>query len=170
MTTTDDPGARLYLAFAEIFNARAYDRLGEVLTPDFTDHHPGLVDVAGLAEYRRNLAFVVEALDMRAEPRDVASAGEMVYTRVKLTGRHVGAEEMKEFGLVNEIVPAESLMTRAHELADVLIAASPSSLTRAKWLLTSAAAAGVAFKRSLMALALRVLTCPALRPGCTLRS
>jgi methylglutaconyl-CoA hydratase len=60
-----------------------------------------------------------------------------------LTGRHVGAEEMKEFGLVNEIVPAESMMARAHELAEVLIAASPSSLTRAKWLLTSAAAAGV---------------------------
>ena len=90
MTTTDDPGARLYLAFAEIFNARAYDRLGEVLTPDFTDHHPGLVDVAGLDEYRRNLAVVVEALDRRAEPHDVASAGDMVYTRVMLTGQHVG--------------------------------------------------------------------------------
>jgi len=60
-----------------------------------------------------------------------------------LTGRHVGAQEMKEIGLVNDIVPAESLMARAHELADVLIAASPSSLTRAKWLLTSAAAAAV---------------------------
>jgi predicted ester cyclase len=90
MTPPEDPGARLYLVFAEIFNARDYERLDEVLTADFTDHHPGLVDVAGLAEYRRNLAAVVQALDMRAEPRDVASAGDMVYTRVKLTGRHVG--------------------------------------------------------------------------------
>lgn len=60
-----------------------------------------------------------------------------------LTGRHVAAAEMKEIGLVNDIVPEDQLMTRAHELAAVLIAASPSSLTRAKWLLTSAAAAGV---------------------------
>lgn len=60
-----------------------------------------------------------------------------------LTGRQIDAQEAKELGLVNEIVPAESLMQRAHELADVLIAASPSSLTRAKWLLTSAAAQSV---------------------------
>lgn len=46
-------------------------------------------------------------------------------------------------GLVNEVVPAEKLMESARELAQVLIAASPSSLTRAKHLLTSAAAAGV---------------------------
>ena len=60
-----------------------------------------------------------------------------------LTGRQVSAIEAKELGLVNEIVPTESLMERAHELAAVLIAASPSSLTRAKWLLTSAAAQSV---------------------------
>jgi methylglutaconyl-CoA hydratase len=34
-------------------------------------------------------------------------------------------------------------MDRARELAEVLIAASPSSVTRAKRLLTSAAAAGI---------------------------
>jgi methylglutaconyl-CoA hydratase len=34
-------------------------------------------------------------------------------------------------------------MERAHELANVLIAASPSSLTRSKHLLVSSAAAGV---------------------------
>ncbi|HME13253.1 MAG TPA: enoyl-CoA hydratase-related protein [Candidatus Acidoferrum sp.] len=60
-----------------------------------------------------------------------------------LTGRQLSAAEAKELGLVNEIVPAESLMARAHELAAVLIAASPSSLTRAKWLLTAAAAQSV---------------------------
>jgi methylglutaconyl-CoA hydratase len=57
-----------------------------------------------------------------------------------LTGRLVDATEAKEFGLVNEIVPAENLIPRAHELADTLIAASPASVTRAKHLLTSAAA------------------------------
>jgi methylglutaconyl-CoA hydratase len=60
-----------------------------------------------------------------------------------LTGRIVEAPEAKEMGLVNEIVPLEQLMQRANELAATLIAASPSSLTRAKRLLTSAAAASV---------------------------
>jgi methylglutaconyl-CoA hydratase len=60
-----------------------------------------------------------------------------------LTGRIIGATEAKEFGLVTEVVSAERLLDRAHELATELIAASPSSLTRAKHLLTSAVAAGL---------------------------
>jgi len=60
-----------------------------------------------------------------------------------LTGRILEPPEAKEIGLINEIVPAEKLMERAKELADILIAASPGSVTRAKRLLTSAAAAGV---------------------------
>ncbi len=60
-----------------------------------------------------------------------------------LTGRMIEASEAKEFGLINEIVPPETLMQRAHELADTLIAASPASVTRAKHLLTSAAAASL---------------------------
>src|SRR6516164_5932875 len=60
-----------------------------------------------------------------------------------LTGRIVEAQEAKELGLVNEIVPAERLMSRAHELAETILTASPSSITRAKHLLVSAAAANV---------------------------
>ena len=60
-----------------------------------------------------------------------------------LTGRLVEAAEAKELGLVNEIVSSERLLDRAHELAADLLAASPSSITRAKHLLVSAAAAGV---------------------------
>src|ERR1700682_4063949 len=60
-----------------------------------------------------------------------------------LTGRILEPAEAKEMGLINEIVAPEKLMDRAKELADILIAASPSSLTRAKRLLTSAAAASV---------------------------
>jgi enoyl-CoA hydratase/carnithine racemase len=41
------------------------------------------------------------------------------------------------------VVPAEGLLERAHELADLLIAASPSSLARSKRLLVSSAAASV---------------------------
>jgi len=60
-----------------------------------------------------------------------------------LTGRLVEAKEAKELGLVTEIIPADRLMARAEGLSEQLIAASPSSLTRAKRLLTSAAAASV---------------------------
>jgi len=60
-----------------------------------------------------------------------------------LTGRLVEATEAREIGLVNEIVPADRLMPRVHELAEVLIAASPASVTRAKRLLVSAAAASL---------------------------
>src|SRR3989475_7629345 len=60
-----------------------------------------------------------------------------------LTGRIIEAEEAKEMGLINEIVPAEKLLARSNELAEVLISSSPASLSRAKRLLTSAAAATV---------------------------
>src|SRR2546423_3489439 len=60
-----------------------------------------------------------------------------------LTGRIIEAAEAKEFGLVSEVVPAEHLMARAHELADQLIAASPNSPTRFQRLPVSSAAAGV---------------------------
>ncbi len=60
-----------------------------------------------------------------------------------LTGRMISAEEAKFMGLVTEIVEPERLQERAAELAAVLIEASPSSLTRAKRLMTTAAAAGV---------------------------
>ena len=43
-----------------------------------------------------------------------------------LTGRLVEAQEAKELGLVTEIVAADKLMARAAEIADQLIAASPS--------------------------------------------
>jgi methylglutaconyl-CoA hydratase len=60
-----------------------------------------------------------------------------------LTGRLIDAAEAREFGMVTEVVASEQLMDRTLALANDLIAASPSSLTRAKHLLTSAAAAGV---------------------------
>jgi methylglutaconyl-CoA hydratase len=60
-----------------------------------------------------------------------------------LTGRLVEAQEAKELGLVNEIVPTDKLMERAHALAETILSASPSSITRAKHLLVSAAAASV---------------------------
>jgi methylglutaconyl-CoA hydratase len=60
-----------------------------------------------------------------------------------LTGRMITAAEAKELGLVNEIVEPDRLMDRAKELAAVLIEASPSSLTRAKRLLTASASSTI---------------------------
>ena len=60
-----------------------------------------------------------------------------------LTGRLVPAEEAKQLGLVSEIVPADNLLARAHEFADQLSAASPSSLSRAKRLLVCAESAAL---------------------------
>ena len=69
--------------------------------------------------------------------------GEKKSRDLLLTGRILEAAEAKEFGLVNEVIPAENLLARARQLAEVLIAASPGSLSRAKRLMTSSAAASV---------------------------
>jgi methylglutaconyl-CoA hydratase len=58
-----------------------------------------------------------------------------------LTGRIIGAEEASRMGLVNEIVPAESLLPRARELAGTLMENSPSSLRATKKLLNDHARA-----------------------------
>jgi len=58
-----------------------------------------------------------------------------------LTGRVIDAAEAKEFGLVSEVVPSGQLLERAMELANDLLAASPSSSCRAKRLLVSAESA-----------------------------
>ncbi len=73
----------------------------------------------------------------------IRQIGEKRTRDLLLTGRIIEAAEAKELGLVNEIVPAENLLARSKELADLLIAASPASLSRAKRLMTSAAAASV---------------------------
>jgi methylglutaconyl-CoA hydratase len=52
-----------------------------------------------------------------------------------LTARLFTAEEAHTYGLVTEIVPPESLHTRAEELAQTLIANSPTSLRATKQLL-----------------------------------
>jgi len=52
-----------------------------------------------------------------------------------LTGRVVDATEAMRMGLVTEIVPQELLMTRAQEIAALLLAASPTAVARTKKLL-----------------------------------
>jgi methylglutaconyl-CoA hydratase len=73
----------------------------------------------------------------------IRQIGEKRTRDLLLTGRIIEAAEAKEMGLINEIVAPEKLLARSKELADLLIAASPASLSRAKRLMTSAAAASV---------------------------
>jgi len=54
-----------------------------------------------------------------------------------LTGRIIDAAEAYRMGLVTEVVPAESLMDRAREVAAQLIAASPTAVAQTKKLLIS---------------------------------
>jgi len=67
--------------------------------------------------------------------------GEKQARDLLLTGRIFGAEEAKGMGLINEIVPAENLLSRARELARQLIDNSPASLRATKQLLTDHARA-----------------------------
>jgi methylglutaconyl-CoA hydratase len=58
-----------------------------------------------------------------------------------LTGRIIGAEEAIRMGLINEVVPADRLMTRARELAAQIVENSPTSLVLTKRLLSDHARA-----------------------------
>jgi methylglutaconyl-CoA hydratase len=52
-----------------------------------------------------------------------------------LTGRIIDAQEAFRIGLVNEVVPPQNLLARAHEVAGTLAANSPASLLATKRLL-----------------------------------
>jgi methylglutaconyl-CoA hydratase len=62
--------------------------------------------------------------------------GEKQARDLLLTGRIFGADEAMRMGLINEIVAPENLITRARELAALLVANSPSSLRATKKLLS----------------------------------
>jgi methylglutaconyl-CoA hydratase len=61
--------------------------------------------------------------------------GDKIIKDLLLTGRIIGAEEAHRIGLVTEIVPAETLLERAQQVAATLVANSPSSLLLTKRLL-----------------------------------
>lgn len=69
--------------------------------------------------------------------------GEKIARDLLLSGRIVDAAEGMRLGLVSEVVAAEKLMDRAHELAATLIAASPTSLSHTKRLLLHHSEAGL---------------------------
>jgi methylglutaconyl-CoA hydratase len=66
----------------------------------------------------------------------VRQIGEKHARDLLLTGRIISAESAHAMGLVNEVVQADSLMTRARSLAAELMENSPASLAATKQLLT----------------------------------
>jgi methylglutaconyl-CoA hydratase len=69
--------------------------------------------------------------------------GEKIARDLLLTGRLFPAEEAHRIGLVNEVVPAASLLERARALAGTLLANSPSSLLATKALIRDCLEAAV---------------------------
>src|SRR5437868_5785867 len=65
----------------------------------------------------------------------VMQVGHKIARDLLLTGRLFDAAEARGYGLVNEIVPPEKLMTRARELAAQLMENSPSSMRLTKILI-----------------------------------
>ena len=51
---------------------------------------------------------------------------------ILMSGRRFGAQELADFGLVNEVVPADQLMERARALAEDLCRAAPLALAAVK--------------------------------------
>jgi methylglutaconyl-CoA hydratase len=67
--------------------------------------------------------------------------GEKQARDLLLTGRIIGTDEAARMGLINEIVAPENLLTRARELAALLMQNSPASLRATKQLLSDHARA-----------------------------
>jgi methylglutaconyl-CoA hydratase len=69
--------------------------------------------------------------------------GEKQARNLLLTGRIFSAEEAARMGLITEIVPADQLMTRAREMASLLLENSSASLLATKKLLNDHARAEI---------------------------
>jgi methylglutaconyl-CoA hydratase len=69
--------------------------------------------------------------------------GEKIARDLLLTGRLIPAQEAHRLGLVNEVVPAAALEARTLELANTLLANSPSSLVATKKLLRESQEPGI---------------------------
>lgn len=90
-TAVETRNMGLCAGILQAINEHDYGAALDVLAPDFKDHHPGLGDrVSSRDEYVDALRFVHRTLDMRARVDHAVARGDWVYTRVTLTGRHVG--------------------------------------------------------------------------------
>lgn len=82
----------------------------------------------GLPEPRVGLAALGGGLLQRL-PRQIAMKHAM---RLVLTGSRISAQEALDMGLINEVVPAALLRTRALALADEVLACAPLAIQASK--------------------------------------
>ncbi|GGN15179.1 ester cyclase [Streptomyces fuscichromogenes] len=81
---------KLYGRFLDALNAGDLQGVRAVLSPDFTDHHPGF-DITGIDSYLEAVRGAHESLDLKGELEEGVPLGEdRIVTRVKLTGTHLG--------------------------------------------------------------------------------
>ena len=86
--------------------------------------------VFGLPEVTRGLFAAAGGLQRSAQ-----QLPEKIAMQMALTGKPITAKEAAHFGLVNEIVPAAQLLEAALELAGVIAANAPLSVTASKRLI-----------------------------------
>jgi methylglutaconyl-CoA hydratase len=91
----------------------------------------------GYTEVRMGFIPALVSLFVRRQIGDKAARD------LLLTGRIVEPAEAKAMGVISEIVAADRLLARAREVAETLLAASPTSLARTKKLLRNSSAAEV---------------------------
>jgi steroid delta-isomerase-like uncharacterized protein len=76
--------------FEEVWNARRYDAIEELMAPDALGHVEGQ-EIQGPAEFRKMQAMFLSALpDVRIEIEDVLGEGERAAVRWRASGTHGG--------------------------------------------------------------------------------
>lgn len=93
------------------------------------------------------LGFLADAGGIQRLPKRVPYN---VAAELMLTGRRLGAEEAKHWGLVSEVLPSDQLLARAHELAADIAEGAPLSLQALKEVMTETESLTVedSFKRT----------------------
>lgn len=81
--------AVLYQQFLEAMNMGDQERIGQLMTPTFVDHHPGF-EINGLACFQEAVREVRAALRFQGDAEDILQIDDQVITRVRWRGTHVG--------------------------------------------------------------------------------
>ena len=92
-TTTSDtstPNMRLFMNFADAFNARDWATIEAMLDPGIVDHHLPPEVPAGAAGVLYWLQLLADTLRIHVEVEQLVDAGHLVVGRMQISGTHVG--------------------------------------------------------------------------------